>query len=534
MNLRNGKLAIVSFIILIFFTLSGCFDNETDVPVNHSNTEITDETDIDDDKKTSVHAEEEEVPCLIGNPLSFVKATASTPKVSICDVGDSTMVFWEDDVIAELRENRFLRFRAKPENDHWLGTNAKPMDLGWNYNESQARGYTNESVEVQQDNHSFKITLTGVKEKVPGVGQINVLEGRWSEDKKGFEYILTSTLKGDLESWYEKSNWAKRQRNAQPLDYHSERISMLDRVDNNNRGPDLYDYVVYSNDGESWTGIPKLGVPRTMLAGTYFYDFILEDKGYMALVDAKQEGWIVQLLEATGDMRIEACWSWYDMHHVLENSIPERGSGESFELMYSLHFKPSSVMENKQILSKITEVPWKNLPNYQLPIFSKDNKFDKQFGGTDWTDPWLKTSYDAIWDQTVGYDDHYSVSIQKTDNKGAAWFGWFAGRPFEFESLKNKKYRFSAMVKTEGVAGKVRIGIGQVNTISPVYGVDISGTTPKPIWIYSEELSGDNDWTKLSIEYIAEKHGGDTFILDQQGPGKSWFDNVVIEPIGNE
>jgi hypothetical protein len=451
-----------------------------------------------------------------------------TLEIKIAD--GSTYVFWDEEPIVILKDNRFLRFRSKPENDHWLGTNARPMDLGWAYSEKEAEGYTNKSVKAEQEENLFRITLRGIKEKVPGVEQVNVLEGRWNEAVNGFEYILSSTLKGDLESWYSKSGWARNRGNVQPLDYHIERMSMLDRVVNDNHGPDLYDYVVYSDDGKQWTGIPKLGVPRTMLKGTYFYDFYVKDHGFIGFIDDNEEGWIAQLLESTGDMRIEICWSWYDIHNVLENSIPKCGSSDTFELSYAWHFTPTSIEKNREIMSCTEVVEWKDIPNYQLPIFSRHNKFDKQFGGTEWTDPWLKSSYDCIWDRTTGYDDHYSLSIQKTDGGGAAWYGWFFGKPFEFEDVKNKRFRVRAMVKTEACSGKVRIGVGQTYTMSPIYGLDITHTNPTPEWTYSQEISGNNDWTELSVEFIAQKHGCDTFILDQRGPGKSWFDNVIIEP----
>ncbi len=449
--------------------------------------------------------------------------------VEIVDADGSTWVRMVGEPIVEVRENRFLRLRSSPANDHWLGTSNNPMDLGWDYHDKKAKGLRNTHREATVSATGFSLTLLGDKPQAPGVYQRNVLEAVWNPDYSGFDYTLTSTLHGSLKSWRSVSGWAQQGR-AQPLDFHIERMSRLDRVFNDNPNGNLYHGLIYpSATGESlW--LPKLGVPRTMLKGDYFYDFHLAAGQSFLLPDPDEGGWSVRIEKATGKPRIEVCWSWYDLHHVMTGAIPLQSENGQFESTYQLRFARVSADVCRERLAAATELPWREHPTYQLPVFEPINRFDRQFGGTDWTDPWFRSSEECIWDREVGYDTHGgSLRISRTTSGGgAAWYGVFVGRPHRFEDIAGKRCRVSARVKTRDCTGAVTIGVGQTFTWSTIYGVNISGVKPTSTWIHSERLSGNNDWTELSFEYIAKEKGADTWFFDLKGTGTAWCDNFTI------
>ncbi len=460
-----------------------------------------------------------------------VGTASSLPEIEVVK-GSSTYVTMNGEQIASFKDNRYMRFRATTANGHWIGTNHNPVDMGWAYQEPDVKGFTCTAVESEVSPGRFSVTFRGDKEGV-GASQVVTLEGIWNAEIEQFEYTYTTKLSGDLATWHSKSKWAPNG-NIEAFDYCSERMSILDRVYNNNTNGDLYDYVIYTDNGKDWTRIPKLPVPRTMLNGTYFYDFYLSPGGKYLLADAKEGGWEATLLKDTGDTRMEICWSWYDMHNCMEHAVPPLGSAETFELEQSWSFRPTDGEYDKAVIDSATEVDWRDIPNYKLPTFSTNNTFDTQFGGTDWCYAWWLSSYDCTMDSTVGRTDTSSVAITHDTKKNASWYTegvW--GFPYSFDNVKGKQYRLSGWIKTEKVEGEAKIGVNQY----------LHATPNNNTFTYSEPVSGTSDWTYVSCEFTGQlrplKNGGqeaciDHFYLTLDGSGKAWFDDVKIEEIESD
>lgn len=57
--------------------------------------------------------------------------------------------------------------------------------------------------------------------------------------------------------------------------------------------------------------------------------------------------------------------------------------------------------------------------------------------------------------------------------------------------------------------------------------------SPDLKWERSRQLSGDNDWMEITLVVIVAdgEKTPRTIVLEQEGPGQSWFDNVVIEKL---
>ena len=111
------------------------------------------------------------------------------------------------------------------------------------------------------------------------------------------------------------------------------------------------------------------------------------------------------------------------------------------------------------------------------------------------------------------------------------WDGYYMGYPFDWKKLPpGKKVRVSAMVKTTGVVGEVRLKAIYAGYESMLYR-NKEGIPAKDATIeVSDSLAGDNDWTPLSLSFTTQDPWN--FIsLEIEGTGKVWFDNVVVEEV---
>ena len=463
-----------------------------------------------------------------GDTICTTEMVNDKPLANVKKSSNGTSIYIGNDMIADFAKNRYMRFRATVENDHWIGTENNPIDMGFAYQENAVAGLTNTSVEFFAAPGAFKIVFIGQKVGLK-TEQKNELIGFWNADKQEFSYIYNCSMTADTAAWHEKSTWAASGR-IEPFDYHLERMSILDRVYNCNQNGDLYDYVIYEN-GDELIRIPKLPVPRTAISGKYFYGFFLSPGESVYYPDAVEGGWKSTVLSDTGDTYVEICWSWYDMHSCSENSVPRVGNCNEFTVSQSWLFSATTAEHDSALINDATEVEWEGLPNYQLPLFSTNNTFETQFGGTDWQYAWWKSSYDCTMDAAVGHNDAGSVKIEKTSSGTASWYTegvW--GFPYSFDQVQGKTYRVSGYIKTENVVGEAYIANIQYQHATPN-----DNTVTR-----SQGVSGTTDWTFVTFTFTAQErelsNGSiqrciDHFFLTLDGTGTVWFDDVVIEEV---
>ena len=87
----------------------------------------------------------------------------------------------------------------------------------------------------------------------------------------------------------------------------------------------------------------------------------------------------------------------------------------------------------------------------------------------------------------------------------------------------NVKFRVTGYIKTDGVQGRgtclaLRWGVYNYPQRYP--------------YVCSEKLTGDNDWTKVSVEIEGPpppEIGAIYIIFRQDGIGTSWLDDLVVE-----
>ncbi len=463
-----------------------------------------------------------------GREICSTEAISDMPLTKLRKTTSGSSVYIGNKIIADFAQNRYMRFRSTTANDHWIGTEHNPIDMGFAYQESGVAGLYNTAVDFTAVPGAFRIVFTGQKAGLK-TEQRNELIGFWNVAKQEFSFIYNCSMTADSESWHNNSSWASSGR-IEPFDYHLERMSILDRVYNKNQNGDLYDYVIYENGGEL-IRIPKLPVPRTAISGKYFYGFFLSPGESVYYPDPVEGGWKSTILSDSGDTYVEICWSWYDIHSCSENSVPKLGNCEEFTVSQSWLFATTTAEHDSALIGDAAEVDWKDLPNYQLPLFSTNNTFETQFGGTDWQYAWWKSSYDCTMDAAVGHNGAGSVKIQNITTGETSWYTegvW--GFPYSFDDVRGKTYRVSGYIKTENVVGEAYIANIQYQHATPA-----DNTVNR-----SEGVSGTTDWTFVTFTFTAQErvmaNGNkqnciDHFFLTLNGTGTVWFDDVVIEEV---
>ena len=460
-----------------------------------------------------------------------VEVEGDLPSVKILKTDECTTVSYdESQPICIFEKNRYMRFRSSAENDRWIGTDHNPVDMGFAYNEKRVAGLINTDVRYSAARGAFKIVFIGEKVML-NARQRTVFIGFWDSETAAFSYIYDTSLDADTEIWYQNSRWsAAGQHRVEAFDYNLERMSILDRVFNNNQNGNLYHGVAYEN-GKSLTMIPKLPVPYPLIKGTFYYGFYPSVGESIYYPDPEEGGWSATLLDVVGSTYIEICWSWYDIHNVINDSVPQIGHSDRFLASQSWLFTPTDASHDRAIIDRAEEVPYRAQPNYQLPLFSTNNTFDKTVGGSDWQYAWWKKSYDCSLDTEVGHSAPGSAKIEKTTEGELSWFTegvW--GFPYSFDDVLGKTYRLSGWIRTENVVGEAYIANKQYQH-----------ATPGDFTLHkSASLSGTHDWTEVSVTFTAQERSFpdgsrqrciDHFFLTLNGTGTVWFDDVRIEEI---
>ncbi|MFA5687619.1 MAG: hypothetical protein WC959_00470 [Kiritimatiellales bacterium] len=486
-------------------------------------------------------------------------------------VGDSKYVLWKGQPILELFQGRTLRFRATPENDHWVGDKSMPnismtqdvitddARIGLTWGSRNDPDYKMETVNFVLSDDGFTVTVNAHKTK-PAAKIISEIKARYLSDEEGFEYILRSTLNGSLSEWRAgKKMGAKGERTIEPFNYHLQRISMPERLRSAQQGEsDLYMGFVRSPDGKDWIFTPKMHVPAHPIktgfyplgnyqGNSYRGELPMADVGsFFGILDPKEGGWMTEVLESPKPLKFSLCWMFFDVHCYLYQGVPESAPDDILNLSCAIRFSPVTPQKARELLNKAEEYPWKELPEYQLPVFSRYNTFSEKISSGKYG--WLKSDFDCLWDKTSGYDDHYSISIKKEENTApSAWYGWFWGPGYELDTPLDGVYRISARIKTRDCTGVVRMGINE-GSGDNWFGREKPGkwSVPKCIITYADqELTGTTDWTLITIDVpidntrvsalkgrpVSYMHTHHIIFFEQSGSGQCWIDNVRIQQL---
>ncbi len=479
------------------------------------------------------------------------------------EAGDWQYVIWRGQPILELYQGRCLRFRATPDNDHWIGIKSgKGSDgmIALTWADRDEAGYEVRDFDYQSSPDSFQITLDA--HKAQSNSDIHtVISARLLSQEMGFEYDLATRLQTTASAWrsVHMKSGPKGPRTIQPIDYHLERVTLPTRLRSiQDDQDDLYQGFVRSEDGQQWTFVPKMHVPTHPLPqGIYLTQNFRGELppspagSYFGALDEQEGGWMTQVIEATLPLRFTLCWMFNDVHCYMPQAVPEvtPDADAALDLKCAIRFTPVTPQHARQLLAEAVELPWRDLLEYQVPPFSRHNTFARIIHSNEQC--WNKSDNTAcLFDQTTGYDDSSCISIKKVQDDGlpALWYGWCWGPAYDQKAPLDGVYRFSAMIKTSQCDGSVRLGVNEF------YGDNWFGRHKPGRWDHpdscvityaDQELTGDNDWTRVSIdlpiddEKIRQLLGRSvsytgirrTVFIEQTGTGQCWIDNVQIQKL---
>ncbi|MDO8542226.1 MAG: hypothetical protein Q7S40_17440 [Opitutaceae bacterium] len=467
------------------------------------------------------------------------------------EIGNRLEIRWHGDLLLEIRDGRFLRFRGSGFNDHWLGTTAAPMDLGWDYR--GVKDYVNSRHETVTTENGFVVTLAGAKPSIDGHIETRI-EARLISAQEGFRYTLSSKLTGSQRKWRAVSTRARGVSagtavEIEVLDFHLNRISRSDLMDwRNSPGEELlYDGIVVAHKSEPWRFIPPVYTPYPIRKGEYPTIFWTNERraetGFrIGYLDRREGGWIQEFGRVSAPIKIEQCWLGVDVHYLMPTGVPGRKEDEdTFETGYTFGFTPVTRQTAREILDRAASIDWRERPEYQLPVFSRYSTFEERLSRAGQF-VWCASSYQCALDDTLGADDRHSVRITHAlPGEKSAWYAFTWGTHFDTPTPLKGRFRISAMVKTRDCAGNFKMAVakfGDGDIFLRQTGQWTSTGRRKDVeWFYSDQaITGTVEWTQLHVDVDIDltreppftRHG---VILEYAGAGSIWFDNVRIQQV---
>jgi hypothetical protein len=131
-------------------------------------------------------------------------------------------------------------------------------------------------------------------------------------------------------------------------------------------------------------------------------------------------------------------------------------------------------------------------------------------------------------DTRVGCGDRYSLRLRHRASARSAWQATTLGPAFgEPAFRRGGKLRLTAMVRTRGVRGRVRIAL-RVHRAGRGSVFDVAGYE---VWSSAWFHGGDRDWGELRVETprLAPAPDRVHLLLELDGTGRAWFDDVGFE-----
>ncbi len=240
----------------------------------------------------------------------------------------------------------------------------------------------------------------------------------------------------------------------------------------------------------------------------------------------------IQFVGDTADKSgIGICWWGYDLH--LGRTIAPSEMDKPVLAHFRISDWPASkakAMVGEAKLPQWSNGGW-NLGN-EYPVYERKSSFAKGLaldgvaeGKVD-PFPWTAQGDGASWDRTSGRTDKHSLKIERTAPGLSRWQtfqgdgeGYFA-EPWSWV----KGYTVSCWVKTEAVTGRG-------STLAVQYHIP-NFTQEYPVYS-ARKLTGANGWTKLELEVgpPPEKTGCLMIMLQQDGAGTTWFDDLEVTPL---
>jgi len=288
-------------------------------------------------------------------------------------------------------------------------------------------------------------------------------------------------------------------------------------------------YVYKGRDGRLYK------LPHNHSRGPERRGILYGKDGYIAFVTEADCNPVIQFMGNAG-LRVfsEICHAMFDVHFKLnrDEEIRLLRAGEPLEVHYRIHSVPQA--RAAQILDDALFDPKLEDPLSRLPLYALDgvNRFEPSEDYLKPTDqwPWQPSDSNCIWDLDAGYEGKGSLKISRDNHSGSSHWACDRAvielRTYQLHRPIDGRFHIRAMVRTDGVTARVRVGL------------EFAGLTPEGWWQprppqYAEtELTDTNDWAL--IELITTPGNGAVgakILLEHEGAGQSWFDDVRICPM---
>lgn len=243
---------------------------------------------------------------------------------------------------------------------------------------------------------------------------------------------------------------------------------------------------------------------------------------------------VIQLLGDTASRsEIAICWWMWDPHvYLLTPGRTTCEPGEAHEVRYRLY--EMNETDGRALLARAALRPESSLDGVAAPVFHFGlNTFDEpvcaEVESEDWfwecnEERWRlpRDQRHCHWDRDVGRGGTWSLAL-RGDSASDVWH-WtvpFCGNHMRPPVRLSPQQRLTAYVKTDGAAGKVRVGFRLLN--DPNRGSDAETEYASP------ELSGTHDWTRVELVTSPASGGGNGQVfLELEGNGRAWFDDVEV------
>ena len=163
------------------------------------------------------------------------------------------------------------------------------------------------------------------------------------------------------------------------------------------------------------------------------------------------------------------------------------------------------------------DTTWNDLPQDATGVWPWDHEIDTANDGTR-----------CSLDRTTGFDDSSSLRIEGGGNSRARWRATTFGPAFGNPPFRDYcRFRLEAFVKTEQLSGRATVSI----RLHRQGRGDLFDVASYEVFRASEAVSGNTDWTRLSVETPPISPPPDRLhiLLEHEGAGISWFDNVLLE-----
>ena len=259
----------------------------------------------------------------------------------------------------------------------------------------------------------------------------------------------------------------------------------------------------------------------------------LKPNGIFAYLLEEQGNIAIQLLDDTASRsELAICWWMWDPHIYL--LTPDRATceaGETFDVHYRLF--ELDYAQGRDLLDQATLRPECRLDGVAAPLFRFGlNTFDEPVSAEVDSEAWFwecnerrwelpEGQRHCRWDHTVSRSGTSSLALRgETASDHWLWQAPFCGTHMRPPAELGPRQRLTAFVKTQDVAGAVRVGYELLT--EPDRGIELA----QPV------LFGTNDWTKVELVTAPSSGGGNARIfLELEGSGSAWLDDVAIENV---